>query len=154
MFDTLEIKEKNDNLKGHWTFDMYEGEVLTPEFFIRRVDGYNLITTVGKAWLMGRMVNNTASALTRIGVGTSATAATIGDTTLTGSAFVVFDSTPTLAGLTMSFVATFGPSVANFAWNEVGMDNGTTLFNRMALTGPITKSATMTIVVGVGITQA
>jgi hypothetical protein len=96
----------------------------------------NLLTTAGLTRLMsllngagGQALTNTA---TRIGVGNSSTAATIGDTDLGASAgssnrfFMTMDATyPSVSGATLTAKATFGGSDGNFAWNEWGLDIGT-----------------------------
>lgn len=71
----------------------------------------------------------------RIGVGDGTTAVTTADTALTGSTnkyFKLVSGAPTVgvgAGpptRTLTFAATFGSSVANFAWQKFGIDQGTT----------------------------
>jgi hypothetical protein len=59
-----------------------------------------------------------------IGVGTSSTAYAATQTDLLGTkAYSVVDSAPTIATNVLTFVATFGTSEANFAWNEWGVFN-------------------------------
>ena len=61
-----------------------------------------------------------------IGVGTSATAVGPTDTDLLGTkAYAVVDTAPTIATNVLTFVATFGTGVANFAWAEWGVFNST-----------------------------
>lgn len=77
-----------------------------------------------------------ASASCRIGVGTGTTAFASGDADLVaaqgaaGRYFAMVDSTPTTAAGTargrLSFVATFATGVANIAWQEECVDQGTT----------------------------
>ena len=71
---------------------------------------------------------------TRIGVGDGTTAVTTADTTLTGSTskyFKTVSGAGTIAAgggpptETLTFAATFGTSVANFAWQKFGIDQGT-----------------------------
>jgi hypothetical protein len=65
------------------------------------------------------------AANSRIGVGNSTTAASAGQTDLQGASkyFKLVDSV-TPSGQTVTWVATFGSSDANFAWEEWGVDNG------------------------------
>ena len=64
-----------------------------------------------------------------IGVGTSATAYSATDSDLLGAnnatnrRVEVVDVAPTIATNVLTFVATFGTGVANFAWNEWGVFN-------------------------------
>jgi hypothetical protein len=149
------------DLKGHWILDVYEGDIekdyegniLNKQ--VDKIEGDNLITTVGKQMIMDRLFGLSAvGAMTRIGVGTSATAAAIGDTALTGGVFVAYDSTATRSGLVVTCISTFGTGTANINWQELGMDNGTTLLNRIAPIGPFNKTSAVSIVVTVQITQS
>jgi hypothetical protein len=93
----------------------------------------NLLTTAGLDRITSRIFAGTDQAITstsvRIGVGNGTTAAAIGDTDLgaaSGSGnrqFKTMDATyPTRSNGVMTFRATFGTTVANFAWNEWGID--------------------------------
>lgn len=151
----------NAGLVGHWTLDVYAGDIVRDDAgnilneHVDRLEGHNLITTVGKQMIMDRLFGlSGVGAMTRIGVGTSATAAAVGNTSLTGGVFKAFDSTPTRSSLTVTSVATFGTGDANISWNELGMDNGTTLLNRIAPIGPFNKTSAVSIVVTVTVTQA
>lgn len=185
----MELTETNLGLKGHWTLDIYEGDVRREKLPLKQrawnlvadikwkafrqtashyyrgevlntrlktIEGDNLITTVGKQMIMQRIFGLAAvGAMTRTGVGTSNTAAAVTDTTLTGGVFVVYDATPTGSGTTtITTVTTFPTGTANIVWAELGMDNGTTLLNRIAPIGPFTKTAAVSIVVTVAVTQA
>lgn len=114
----------------------------------------NLVVTVGKGLILDRLFGLSAvGAMTRLGVGTSATAAALGDTTLTGGVFQAYDSTPTRSGTAVTCVVTFGTGAANINWQEMGMDNGTTLLNRIAPIGPFNKTTAVSIVVTLTFTQ-
>lgn len=67
------------------------------------------------------------AANSRIGVGNSTTAAAAGQTDLQGASkyFKLVDSA-TPSGQTVTWVATFASGDANFAWEEWGIDNGST----------------------------
>lgn len=117
--------------------------------------GTNLITTVGKGLIMDRLFGLSAvAAVSRIGVGTSNTAAAVGNTALTGSVFKVFDATPIRTSLTVACITTFTTSEANIVWAEIGSDNASTLLNRIAPIGPFTKSSSVSIQVTLSISQA
>lgn len=102
----------------------------------------NLIVHAGWAALLGGIAGTTItnkfdSTHGRIGVGTSSTAATAADVQLGGdtggssttSYYQLCGAAPTIttttAPATLVFTASFGSGVANFAWNEFGIDNYT-----------------------------
>lgn len=101
----------------------------------------NLVTQNGWVALIGGVAGTTitnkfSSTFGRIGAGTINTTATYADTKLGGdtgvssttSYYQLCGVAPTLVTATtppsMTFQATFGTGVANFAWNEFGIDNG------------------------------
>lgn len=97
---------------------------------ILEVDG-NLLTTAGLTRLTGLFIGTGSlvafdNSHAFIGVGTSSTAATVGDTALGSNASSnawyrpVDASYPAASGGVISMNATFGGSDANFAWNEWG----------------------------------
>lgn len=102
----------------------------------------NLITLGGWAALLGgiagtSIVNKLSATDARIGVGTSATAATAADAKLGGdtggssttSYYQLVSAAPVIstasAPSTLTLAATFGTSVANFTWAEFSSDNYT-----------------------------
>jgi hypothetical protein len=104
-------------------------------------EGYsNLVTTGGWDRILtlafGGGGTTYASANARIGVGTGTLAAASGQTDLNaaqgaaGRYFAMLDATPTTSAGTavrrLSFVATFATGVANIAWQEECIDQGTT----------------------------
>lgn len=107
---------------------------ITPDEEIEGPQPGNLLLNIGINQLWRSAVDNTTEQAwdtthTAIGVGDSSTAASAGQTTLsaaTNKYFKTVDSGPTVgtAGsstTTCIFIATFGTSVANFAWNEYGV---------------------------------
>lgn len=99
---------------------------------VTEADG-NLLTTAGLTRIMSLIVGGGGTALTntatRLGVGNSATAATIGDTDLgaaSGSGnryFMTMDSTyPSASGAVVTAKATFATGDGNFAWAEWAID--------------------------------
>ena len=154
MKNEIEYSDNMGKLKGHWKMDIFNSDDRTPENHLQTIEGDNLITTGGKGMIMNRLFGLSAvGAMTRIGVGTSSTAAAITDTALTSGVFVAFDSTPTLSGLVVTCVATFGTAVANISWNELALDNGTTILNRIAPIGPFAKTSAVSIIVTCTVTQ-
>ena len=149
----LKVNESAGGQMGHWKLDVYKGDVQSKETYLETIEGYNLITTVGKEFILDRLVSNSRSVLSRIGVGTSGTSANVANTSLSSSYFKVYDSLPTRIGRTLTFITTFGTSDANLNWQELGMDNGTTLLNRIAPIGPFNKTSAVSIVVTVTVTQ-
>ncbi len=164
--DTLELDDDLVELHGLWTLEAYQGDIerdsegrilndRAPIFDGEHtLTGENLIVTVGKQMIMDRLYGlSSVGAMTRTGVGTSNTAAAVGNTTLTGAVFVAFDATATRSSLTVTSITTFGTGTANITWAELALDNGTTMLNRIAPIGPFTKTSAVSIVVTVAVTQ-
>lgn len=122
-------------------------------FAVTEVDG-NLITTVGLGNLTNLLIGGGGDPLTSarsfVGVGSTATAATVGDTILgangtaangtVGCWYQAFDSNPTrvtttVTNDTVQGVSTFASADGNFAWQEWGWCTTTT--------GTITGNATL-----------
>ena len=88
-----------------------------------------------------------------LGVGNSSTAAAATQTDLQGAskARVIVDALASISGQTLTFVATFGSAVANFAWEEVGIFNassgGTMLSRRVSSLGTKASGATWVLTV-------
>lgn len=123
------------------------------------------MTTNGKALVLDRTFGlASAAAVTHMGVGTDSTAYAVGQAQLNpsvaGSVFLqAFDALPTRTGLVVTTQTTYGTAVANFAWAEIGQfagaTNGTSpLLDRIAPIGPFTKSAAVSIVAVMQLTQA
>jgi hypothetical protein len=96
------------------------------------VDVYegNLLLNAGITRLGSLLVGGGGTAFnaanSRIGVGNSTTAASAAQTDLQGaSKFFKLCSSASWSAQTGTWVATFGSSDANFAWEEWGIDNGT-----------------------------
>lgn len=138
--------------EGVWTFDHLDetGAV------VKTATERNLIVTTGKQHALDRLFGLSSSvALTGMAVGTSSTAAAVGDTAITGAVFKVFDSTPTRSSLTVTCITTYGTSEANIAIREVGLLTASAgiLFNRI-VTSAITKDASLSLRITVTITAA
>jgi len=88
----------------------------------------NLVVTVGLAYIVSRMKDATATAMSHMAVGTNNTAAAAGNTTLnTESARVALDSTTlvttTVTNDSIQYVATFGAGTGTGALVEAGILN-------------------------------
>lgn len=158
--ESLTVHDNTSDLVGLWRLDVYEGDIVRDaggnitNNHVETIEGKNLIVTVGKQMIMDRLFGlGGVGAMSRIGVGTSGTAAAAGNTSLTGAVFKAYDSTPTRSGTVVTCITTFGTGDANINWQELGMDNGTTLLNRIAPIGPFNKTSAVSIVVTVTITQ-
>ena len=117
----------------------------------------NLITTVGKGLLLDRVFGlSSAIAIAGMAVGTSATAAAVTDTAITGAVYQVFDSTPTRSGLVVTAVTTYATGTANINIQEVGLltASGGVLFNHLAPIGPFSKTTAVVLQITITITQS
>jgi len=103
----------------------------------------DLITTAGRVFLANRIASDVGSPMAYMAVGTVATAATLGDTALTGEVLRKALSTASvLAGNTFTAVATIGgsaDSVTSLSIAEAGILNhgssgNGTLFQRVTFT--------------------
>ena len=149
--------------KGNWTFDVYEGDVeyndcgrvINP--LLKSWSQTNLITTVGKQTILDRLFGLSAAvAISGTAVGTSATAAAVGDTAITGAVYQAFDSTPTRSALVVTALTTFGTGTANINIQESGLlsASGGVLLNRLAPVLSFTKTTAMSLAITTTITQA
>jgi hypothetical protein len=150
-------------LIGDWDFTAYDGtieeddlgRVLNP--VVWHEAKRNLITTVGKQLSLDRLYGlGGAVALAGTGVGTSSTAAAVGDTALTGAVYKAFDALPTRTGLVVTSNTTYGTAEANITIAEAGLltTSGGVLFNRLAPIGPFAKSTAVSLRIQVQVTQA
>jgi hypothetical protein len=148
---------------GLWTFTAYEGDVerndcgrvLNP--ILARWTQRNLITTVGKQQVLDRLFAlSSAVAISGTAVGTSATAAAIGDTAITGAVYQAFDSTPTRSSLVVTALTTYATGTANISIQEAGLlsASGGVLLNRLAPVLSFTKTSAMSLAITTTITQA
>lgn len=123
------------------------------------------IVTNGKNLILDRLFGlGSAVAISSMGVGTDSTAFAVGQTQLNpsvaGSVYLqALDGGTARSSQTVTATCTFGTGVANFAWNEIALFNGTTngtsvMLDRIAPIGPFTKSSAVSIVAVVQITQS
>lgn len=101
-------------LKGHVTVAV-NGEV------IQEIP--NLVVTSGKEYVVSRMKDTTKGAMSHMAVGTSATAAAAGDTTLGSEAARVALTSSTISNNTITYVATFAAGTGTGALTEAGILN-------------------------------
>lgn len=155
------VHEVAQNLRGRYKAEVYEGDIILDRHgrpINKKLDQFekdNLVVTVGKQMILDRLYALSAvGAVTRMGVGTSNTAAAVGNTSLTGGVFKVFDATPIRTSLTVRSITTFGTGEANITWAEMGQDNATTLLSRVAPIGPFTKTTAVSIVLTYDLTQS
>jgi hypothetical protein len=123
------------------------------------------MVTNGKQLVLDRMFGLSAvPAISAMGVGTDSTAYAVGQSQLNPSAagsvyLQALDAGTARSGLVVTSTTTYGTGVANFAWNEIALFNGTvngtsTILDRIAPIGPFTKSSAVSIVAVIQITQA
>lgn len=96
----------------------------------------NLVVTAGKNFIASRIKDATATAMTHMAVGTTATAAAAGDTTLgaeVGSSRTALTST-TVSTNTVVYVCTFGAGVGTGALVEAGLFNASSAGTMLART--------------------
>ena len=85
----------------------------------------NLVVTAGKGFIASRMKDATATAMTHMEVGTSSTAAAVGDTTLTAavaSSRTLLTST-TVTTNSVAYVCSFPAGTGTGALTEAGLFN-------------------------------
>jgi hypothetical protein len=127
--DTLHWSVKTKLQKWHRSEDHAAG--LLPNV-VQNFEG-NLLLNAGITRLLNLLVAAGATQAfdathSRIGVGDSTTAAAASQTDLqaaTNKFYALVDSAPGVSAQTVTFVATFGSSDANFAWEEWVIDQGT-----------------------------
>lgn len=151
-------------MTGHWILRAYEGDVVRDDYgrvrnpLVDELDGYNLVTTSGKGIILDRLYGlSSILAVVKMGVGTSNTAAAVGNTSLTAVDYgpAAFDGTPTRASLVVTSQQTWSTSQGNITWAELGeFTAANSMLNRIAPIGPYTKDNTVSIVVFLQLTQS
>lgn len=159
----LTLEQQRENHYFHLAnpevpYPLHAGQVVSRP--IDTYEGDNLVLTTGKGLLLDRTFGITATAVTSMGVGATASAAVVGDTQLGSTPTILnFDALPIRASLVVTCITTFGTGSANISWNELGMFNGTVngtsvMFNHIAPIGPFAKTSAVSIVVTVTVTQS
>lgn len=109
----------------------------------------NLVVTTGLGFIASRMKDTSATAMTHMAVGSGATAAALGNTTLgTEEGRVALTST-TVTGAAVAYVATFGPGTGTAALTEAGLFNAGSVGTLLCRTvfGTVTKEAGDTLAI-------
>lgn len=157
-------------LKGSFKLEAYKGDIvkdehgnilneraIIPEWGDHTYTKDNLIVTVGKELMLDRLFGLSSwAALTQMGVGTSGTAAAVGNTDLTGGVWKNFDATPIRTSLTVRAIVTFGTSEANINWQEMAVRTvspSNKILNRVAPIGPFNKTTAVSIILTYDLTQ-
>lgn len=150
--------------KGHWVLRAFEGDIVKDDYGrilnrkVDELDGYNLVTTSGKGIILDRLYGlSSILAVVKMGVGTSNTAAAVGNTSLTAADYgpAAFDSTPTRSTLTVTSLQTWSTSQGNITWAELGeFTAANSMLNRIAPIGPYTKDSSVSILVSLALTQS
>lgn len=149
-------------LKGIWHVTAYDGDkvfdrngrCVTP--ILWEHEETNLITTVGKQLILDHLLTTVTATLTGTAVGTSATAAAIGDTAITAPVFKAFAVTPTRSGLVNTYLTSYTTAEANITINEAGLLTASAgiLFNRVAPFLGFAKTTAVALDVTTTLTQS
>lgn len=123
-------------LEGRYSVAKYHGERVDPDSLYEVVESApNLFLTAGITEVLKLAAAQTpltgsySGTNARLAVGDSTTVAAAGQTDLqaaTNKYRQVVDSPPTISTNQITFVATFGTTVANFSWREVAVVNAAT----------------------------
>ena len=89
---------------------------------VRDID--NLVVTTGKGYVASRMKDASATAMSHMAVGTSATAAAANNTTLGSESGRVALTSTTVSGAVITYVATFPAGTGTAALTEAAVLNG------------------------------
>lgn len=157
------ILERIEKMRGVWLAEFLEGDPWYNDCgrrmnrVVARFERENLITTVGKQLIEDRLFGlGGAIALAGTAVGTSATAAAVGDTAITGAVYKAFASTPVRAGLVVTAITSYLTSEANINIQEAGMLTAAAgvLFNRVAPFASFTKTTSFALDITTTLTQS
>ena len=83
----------------------------------------NLVVTDGKEYVASRMKDTTKAAMSHMAIGTVSTAAAASDTALGGQVNRQALTSATVAGTTITYIATFGAGSGTGAITEAGLFN-------------------------------
>lgn len=86
----------------------------------------NLVVTVGKNYIASRMIDISQTVMTNMALGSSTTAAALGDTTLGTELGRVVLASSTFSGAVVTYTATFPAGTATGAITEAGILNAGT----------------------------
>lgn len=119
--------------RPQWTVEKYRGDSVPDNLYAtKRVDG-NLLLNAGITALLTLLIGGTATAFSnanaRIGVGDGTASAAATQTGLQGAnkTYKGMDvSYPQVTNQTLTLRSTFGPTEANYDWQELAVDSGAT----------------------------
>jgi|APCry1669192062_1035393.scaffolds.fasta_scaffold12691_2 hypothetical protein len=111
-------------------------ELFGPDGKIKEQTQSNLVTTVGKQFIVSRMFDTSQTVMNYMSVGTSTTAAAVGDTTLGAeiSGSRTANTSNTYTGTTGTYVCTLGAGVGTGAVTEAGIFNASSAGTMLAHT--------------------
>ena len=142
-------------LKGHVHIKLQDehGNIIKEE------EGDNLIVTTGKAFVASALITAPSAYMTRVAIGTSSSATSVGQTDLQGTELArVVATTSNPTSVTTLLSASFGAGVGTGTIEEAGIFNATaagpasgTMFSRY-LTGTYVKGASDTLTISWTIT--
>lgn len=109
----------------------------------------NMVVTAGLGHIASRMKDTTQAAMTHMAVGTTNTAAALGNTTLAVEVARVALTSTTVTGAGIAYVGTFPPGTGTAALVEAGLFNATPAGVMLCRTvfGTVTKDAGDTLVI-------
>jgi hypothetical protein len=90
---------------------------------VENIDIHNLVVTSGLNYIVSRMKDATATAMSHLAIGAGATAAATGDTALGSELGRVALTSTTVATNTVTYVASFGAGTGTGAVTEAGILN-------------------------------
>lgn len=115
----------------------------------------NLVVTDGKEYVVSRMADTSQGVMTKMAIGTSATATGDGQSALLGEVARVNLTSTSVSGKSVTYVATFGPDTPDSlaGLNEAGIfNNANTMLCRTKFAGVVNKDTTDTMTISWTIT--
>ncbi len=116
---------------------------------IKQQDTHNLVVTAGKNLVASRLKDNSAAAIGYVAVGTDATAASAGQTTLVAEVARVAITSATVTTNNVAYVASFPAGTGTGTLLEAGLFNDATVGTMLSRTASINvvKGATDTLTI-------
>ena len=102
----------------------------------------NMVVTVGKNWIVDRMLSNGSAVMSHMAVGSGNTAPALGQTALTNQLARIPFNSINQVGNTVTFVAVYNAGVGTGSLTEAGIFNAATNGTMLARTtfGTLTKA--------------
>ena len=103
----------------------------------------NMVVTVGKNWIVDRMLSNGSAVMSHMAVGSGNTAPALGQTALTNQLARIPFNSINQVGNTVTFVAVYNAGVGTGSLTEAGIFNAATNGTMLARTtfGTLTKAS-------------